>query len=55
MRKTSQYLDRLSQSGECSPGLRDILASEGAYDRRGMQACTSHLYYSVKRIDAALT
>ena len=35
--------------GSCSPELKELLVSEGAFDKRGVQAAMSRLYYEEKR------
>ena len=40
------------ERGDCSSQLWELVLSEGAFTKKGVQACTSRLYYERKRIEA---
>ena len=42
-------------NGDCSSRLWELVMSEGAFTKKGVQACTSRLYYEGKRVKALET
>ena len=49
-----RWMHTLSQRGECSPSLIQLVIDEGAFTKRHMRACMARLYYEEKRTRALL-